>query len=392
MFISLVYYIELILYIISCISTTYIVFFVFISLFPRKKDIKTKKTKNHRFIIIFPAYGEDSVIINSVSKFLEQQYEPKNYKVVVVSDHMTDSTNQTLCSFPIATYIATYPESSKAKALQLAMSKQTETFDYVVILDADNVVAPDFLNQLNELCSNHPVAIQTHRCAKNINTATALLDAISEEINNTIFRKSHNKIGLASALIGSGMCFDFEWFKTAVNNLTSAGEDKELEAALLYQGHHIVYAEHIYVQDEKVQSVQNFQNQRRRWLAAQFWSFGQMCKKLPHALIKGNWNYIDKTIQQILLPRSLVLAINICMAILTTLCNAAHSTKWWILFAVTVAMLAIATPKTYRNKRTIKAFLQLPLLVFMMLFNLFNLKGAAKNFLHTQHGENTKEK
>jgi len=33
----------------------------------------------------------------------------------------------------------------------------------------------------------------------------ALLDGISEEINNNIFRKGHQTLGLSSALIGSGM-------------------------------------------------------------------------------------------------------------------------------------------------------------------------------------------
>jgi hypothetical protein len=72
--------------------------------------------------------------------------------------------------------------------------------------------AQTFLSQLNILCSIYD-AIQCHRCAKNANNDVAVLDGTSEEINNTIFRKAHNRLGLSSALIGSGMCFKYDLFK-----------------------------------------------------------------------------------------------------------------------------------------------------------------------------------
>jgi hypothetical protein len=50
-------------------------------------------------------------------------------------------------------------------------------------------------------------AVQGHRTAKNTNNSWAILDAISEEINNNIFRKGHRVLGLSSAIIGSGMAF-----------------------------------------------------------------------------------------------------------------------------------------------------------------------------------------
>ena len=56
--------------------------------------------------------------------------------------------------------------------------------------------------------------MQGHRVAKNHNTNLATLDAVSEEINNNIFRSGHRAIGLSSALIGSGMAFDYELIKS----------------------------------------------------------------------------------------------------------------------------------------------------------------------------------
>lgn len=60
-------------------------------------------------------------------------------------------------------------------------------YDIALVLDADNVIPYDYLSDINDLFANPEVEIvQTHRSAKNLNNDMALLDAISEEINNTI--------------------------------------------------------------------------------------------------------------------------------------------------------------------------------------------------------------
>ena len=212
-----IHILEIILWCIIACSVAYVVFFAFISLFYDKDDqvaihaaaLKNEKT---RFLILYPAYKEDSVIVNAVEQFLLQDYPTSYYMVAVISDHMQPETNDILRKMPITLLTPTFEKSSKAKAMQYAINEVKGDFDNVVILDADNVVRPDFLSQLNVLCTIYD-AIQCHRCAKNANNDVAVLDGASEEINNTIFRKAHNRLGLSSALIGSGMCFKYDLFK-----------------------------------------------------------------------------------------------------------------------------------------------------------------------------------
>jgi cellulose synthase/poly-beta-1,6-N-acetylglucosamine synthase-like glycosyltransferase len=66
-------------------------------------------------------------------------------------------------------------------------------------------------------------AVQGHRTAKNTNNSWAILDAISEEINNNIFRKGHRVLGLSSAIIGSGMAFRYNYFKALMSTVTAVG-------------------------------------------------------------------------------------------------------------------------------------------------------------------------
>jgi len=299
---------------------------------------------------------------------------------------MSDETNAALSHLPITLLQPVFSKSSKAKAMQYAISSLPDTYSHVVILDADNVVAPDFLEQLNILCRQGFNAIQCHRCAKNSDNDIAALDGVSEEINNTIFRRAHNAVGLSSALIGSGMCFDYRWFAANVNKLSTAGEDRELEALLLRQKIFIKYAEHIHVFDEKVSCGDNFQRQRLRWMTAQLQSLLSMLPYIPQAVITGNVNYIDKTVQQALIPRSILIIALFFMAVLMLILVPVWSAKWWILFLVLVVSLIIAMPPQLRTRSIFSKTTSLLHLTVRMLRNIRHLKKNNTDFLHTRHG------
>jgi len=330
-----IHIIDIVLWGIMALSVVYVAFFALVSVFHRKKkEYSTYQLKQSSFLILYPAYQEDAVIQHSVRQFLEQNYPKDLFQVAVISDHMKDDTNLQLSQLPITLHTLTFDKSSKARALQYAMQHTEKSYDYVVILDADNVVLPDFLEQLNDSCQKGNQAIQCHRFAKNSDNNIAILDGASEEINNTIFRKAHNTVGLSSALIGSGMCFAFEWFKHHVDLLNSAVEDRELESHLLQEKVYIKFEENIHVFDEKVSNRDNFERQRLRWLNGQLQTLLIMLPNIPHAIASGNINYIDKTIQQALIPRSILLVLIPIFSLIMLLLAPVWSIKWWALFLV----------------------------------------------------------
>ena len=385
---TILHIIDIILWIIIAGSVAYVAFFAIISLFYDKEDHIAKHAAaisnlKSRFLILYPAYHEDRVITHAVERFLLQDYPKDHYTVAVMSDHMQHETNVLLRKLPITLLTPTFEKSSKAKAMQYAINEVKGEFDHVVILDADNVVNQDFLSQLNILCTVYD-AIQCHRCAKNANNDVAVLDGANEEINNTIFRKAHNRLGLSSALIGSGMCFSYKLFKENVFKLSTAGEDRELEALLLQQKVFIKYAPNIHVFDEKVSSQDNFQRQRMRWMTAQIQSLTSNLPKIPDAIIHGNVNFIDKTIQQALIPRSILIVLLIGICMLITILAPYWCEKWWFLFAILAFSLFIALPKEIRFSSFKKA-LAIPGLVLRMLRNILHINRKNTDFLHTEH-------
>ena len=296
---------------------------------------------------------------------------------------MQPETNEQLRRMPITLLTPSFEKSSKAKAMQYAINEVKGEFDNVVILDADNVVRPEFLSQLNILCSVYDV-IQCHRCAKNANNDVAVLDGASEEINNTIFRKAHNRLGLSSALIGSGMCFNYELFKKNVFQLSTAGEDREMEALLLHQEVFIKYAPDIHVFDEKVSNQDNFQRQRMRWMTAQVQSLFSNLPMIPKAILHGKINFVDKTIQQALIPRSILIVLVGGISVMMTIMIPEWCEKWWILFAFLAGALFIAIPGPLRMRSFSKVF-TIPGLVIRMLKNALHMDRKNTDFIHTEH-------
>ena len=393
---QIIHIIEILLWLLLAASGAYILFFALISLLGKRpvSELSSyleaaiasmREQRQYKFLILYPAYNEDQVIVNSVHTFLGQYYPYEGFHVAVISDHMRAETNECLSQLPITLYQPIFEKSSKAKAMQYAISQTKEDYDFIVILDADNVVNPDFLEKLNEVCQQGYRAIQCHRCAKNSDNNIAVLDGVSEEINNTIFRKAHNRIGLSSALIGSGMCFDYKWFKENVFKLSTAGEDRELEALLLKQKVHIHYEESIPVFDEKVSNKDNFQKQRLRWMTAQIQSLMNLLPYIPKAIITGNIDFIDKTIQQALIPRSMLIVLTFLLATIVTLLSREWCIKWWLLFVFICISLYVSTPKQLRSHSVFGKLLSLPMLVWKMLLNILKIDRKNTDFIHTSH-------
>ena len=387
--------IDLLLWIIIAANVVYVLFFALASHLPKKTHIPSAISHQPSFLVLIPAYHEDAVIINTVKSFLKQDYPKDLYKLCVISDHMEATTNNQLADLPITLLQPSFENSSKAKALQYAISgikhQTSDIHDFVVILDADNIVASNFLSQLSQI-SHADIAIQCHRTAKNADNDIAALDGLSEEINNSIFRRGHNRIGMSSALIGSGMCFAYRWFKDNVTKLNTAVEDRELEVLLMKQGIYIHYAENIHVMDEKVSNSENFQRQRLRWMSGQVQTLCQMLPYIPKAIITGNINYIDKTVQQALIPRSILIVLTPILCIIATLTSyILHHTsyiyplKWWLLLLLLFTAIYFAIPTKQRNRTLFNKMLVLPSLVWKMLSNLFQIHPQNEEFIHTTH-------
>lgn len=354
---------DLLLFIIVALTVLYLGIFAVASLFNKTHEAPRTKKQN-RIVVLIPSYRQDAVIEQTVISILSQAYPQRLFDVTVISDHQEEMTNMRLAQYPITLLTPNFEESTKAKSLQYAILNLPEfkIYDIALILDADNIVEQDFLSKVNEAFETAATkAIQMHRIARNRDTTAALTASIFEEINNAIFRRGHINVGLSSALAGSGIAYDFEWFKTNVMKARTAGEDKELEALLLRQEIFIDYFDNIYVYGEKKRTTAKLNQQHGRWAREQFNNVIRNIKFLPGAIFRKQYDLADKIIQWMLIPRSVMVAVILLMSIVLPFIYMTIAIKWWILGALALFVLALATPDYLVAEMWDKTFLRDPL-------------------------------
>ena len=404
--------VDWILFVLFALCVCYLLLYAIASKFYRVPEFPEARTLR-RFVILFPAYKEDRVIVSSVRSFLRQEYPKEMFDIIVISDQMQSATNELLRSLPIRLLIADYKDSSKAKALTMAMDAiDGIPYDVVVIMDADNLTSPHFLTAVNRAFDSGVRCIQAHRTGQNLNTDISVLDGISEEINNGIFRSGHNALGLSAALSGSGMAFEADWFRKNVRLLETAGASSwqwsdaaaspAVEEGLFGRMVGIcmngTYLE-MPIYDEKTQKEEAISNQRKRWIAAQFGILRSSLSGLQKAIRQGNIDYCDKIIQWMLPPRLIQIAGVFGLTFIFTAIGIWLSLKgdsgnewmiaikWWILSIAQIVAMILPIPGNLLNKRLGKAIIKIPILALTTIGNLFKLKGAYKKFIHTEHGE-----
>lgn len=356
-----------------------------------------------RIAVLIPAYKEDIVIRSVARKALEQDYPSDQFRVAVIADSLQQDTLNYLRNLDLETVEVHFEKSTKSKALRAGMDALGDQYDIALILDADNIMAPDFLAKVNQAYREGYQAIQGHRTAKNLDTHFAVLDAASEEINNSIFRKGHRALGLSSGMIGSGMAFDYALFRRFMTDVHAIGGfDKELELKFNRAKHEIQYLNDAYVYDEKVQNKEAFENQRKRWLSAQIHYFRNYFPQACWHLIRyGNIGYFDKAYQMMQPPRVISLGGTTVLWVLSGLYTYFLADQWTIIFAsfkywsismaLMVGALLFSLPRRMYNAQTGRAIMILPGAILSMFLLLFKLKGANEKFIHTPHKSNEED-
>jgi len=359
-------------------TVIYMLIFAIASFFAHRPEVQKSKHYN-RFIVLIPAYHQDQAIIQTVNAMLGQNYPQRMFDIVVISDHQKEMTNMMLAQMPITLLTPNFERSTKAKSLQYAILNlpQFKIYDAVIILDAGNIVEPEFLEQVNDAYETAGTkVIQTHRVPRNRDTSAARLDAIFEEINNAVFRRGHLTLGLSAAVNGSGTIYDFEWFKRNIMKVRSAtSEDKELEALIMREGIYIDYFDNIRVYAEKVRNIYDFNAQRAHWISSQLHVLIGNLRYLPSTILNRRYDHMDKLIQWLLVPRTIMMGFILIMSLVVPYFYFTEGIKWWVAGALAMLAFSLATPDELVDENWDKDFLKAPLLT---LWGLINIARAGK--------------
>ncbi|NQY09505.1 MAG: glycosyltransferase [Flavobacteriales bacterium] len=367
------------------LSVLYMLFYSIAAFFYKSK---TKVVSNYypRIAVLIPAYKEDVVIVETAKKALRHLY-PGEFEVVIIADSLKDETIDELLKLPVNLLVPYFNKSTKAKALMFAMEFLDNEYEMAIVLDADNIMAPQTMVKMACKYGEGYHAIQGHRCAKNKNTQFAYLDAISEEVNNHIYCKGPSAVGLSSRLVGSGMAFDYSLFKRLIRTINAVGGfDKELEMKLIQEGVVIQYLDSALIYDEKVSKSEVFEKQRTRWISAQYHFMMRIMPGACIELFKGNLDYFYKALQLTLPPRLLLPGVLLIGSIVLQVFEVSVlANVWTAMFIGNVIAYSLAIPNKFWNKKLWFGFLALPKAFFITIKAVLNSSGANEKFIHTPH-------
>lgn len=356
----------------------------------RKKEKENKVNPVSKIAVLVPAYKEDGIILSTARNLLKLDYPKDIYDVYLIVDSFKLETLEELRKLPVHVMEVSFEKSTKTKSLNEAFSRIDKLYDIALICDADNILAKDFLKKINIAFVGGEKAVQGRRVAKNLDSSFAILDACSEAINNHIFRRGMNALGLSSSVIGSGMAFDFVMIKKMLGEIDAVGGfDKVLQLKIVEQGISIKYLENALIFDEKVGSSQAFEQQRKRWVSSQFIYLKRFFLPALVELFKGNVSYFNLAVlNNLILPRAFLFVLIPLLTVISFLVYPSWLIATVVILILFLLSLLLGIPRMLINKDFFTALLRLPGAIFVMIGTLFHLRKANKSFIHTVHDKN----
>mgnify|MGYP000921680139 CR=1 FL=1 len=131
------------------LATIYILVFAVSGLFYKQPPYPVA-ARFRKIAVLIPGYKEDEVIVEVARQALGQSYPANCFDVVIIADSFKPETLSRLREMPVKVIEVSFEKSTKAKALNKAMEQLGDDYDIAVVLDADNVMAIDFLVKVNK--------------------------------------------------------------------------------------------------------------------------------------------------------------------------------------------------------------------------------------------------
>jgi cellulose synthase/poly-beta-1,6-N-acetylglucosamine synthase-like glycosyltransferase len=255
-----------------CASTAYLVFLA-LAYFLKPEQRGTPAEEFSRFAVLIPAHNEEMLIEKTCQSLLGISYPKVLYEIFVIADNCTDQTAD-LCRRQGVTVLERTDPALQGKGYALSWAIKAldlDRFDAVLVVDADSLVDPSILDELNTFVKSGELAIQCCNAVRNREESwfTQLL-FVSRTIGNLLYHHAKYKLGLSSYLMGNGTCFSTQLLKTEGWTAYSIGEDWEYYATLIEKRIKIAFAVGAIVYHQESRSLEQATTQRLRWSSGRF--------------------------------------------------------------------------------------------------------------------------
>lgn len=351
--------------------------------FFKARELQPIEKKQHKFAVLVCARNEESVIANLLLSLKQQDYPADHFKLIVIADNCTDTTAKVASQHGAIVYERfNEKERGKGYALHWGMHQLQQNhngeFEAVCVFDADNLVAPDFLKEMNlALCSDAQIAIG-YRDSKNIHDSW-----ISEVYSlywlmlQRFYHTPRHTLGLSSMVGGTGFAFKLSCLGEEGWHTKSITEDVEFSIQQICKGNKIVPARKAIFFDEQPSTFGVSAKQRFRWMVGGMQCIPLYMKQILQCVRKGDLKALDLAWYILFIPATaLSLPLNLASAglMLTTPAFQPYAIMAIGIFAALAwffaTFIAFMTLKLeHRKVRPMtRAILLYPIFMFTMMF------------------------
>ena len=232
-------------------------------------------TPSKTFALIVAAHNEHAVIAQLIDNLTELKYPRELYDIFVIADNCSDDTAEIARAHGAIVH-ERFSDVGKGKGFAMEwmfdrLFKMERQYDAIAVFDADNLVHPNFLLEMNNRLLKGDKVIQGYLDAKNpYDTWVAGTFAIAFWVIDHVWHLAKTNIGLSSVLGGTGMVITTDVLKKNGWGATCLTEDMEFTMKSLCDGIKTTWAHDAIVWDEKPLTFKASWNQRKRWAQGQF--------------------------------------------------------------------------------------------------------------------------
>ena len=390
---KLVYYIWLVIQIIiaSNLVIPCLLYLLYrgISIGRRKKDGSLTDEEGD-YAIIVTAYEQTDMLKTVVPSLLSLNYQ--RYIVYVVADKCDISR----LNFDDERVVLLRPETvlaSNTRSHFYAIDRFRRPHNRLTIIDSDNLVDPEYLNELEVYFHKGFEAVQGVRKAKNLDGTYACLDAARDFYYHFYDGKILFNLGSSATLAGSGMAFSTDLYKTCLGHLdiVGAGFDKVLQYEIVKRNKRIAYTDKAVVYDQKTVHADQLVNQRARWINTWFRYFAFGFDLLIRGIARLSWNQTLFGLILLRPPLFLFLLFSVLCAGINLIINPAAALLWFSGLLIFIIGFFIALGSSAVDVRVYRSLANIPIFMFYQVISLVKSRRANKISVATRHYEQQRQ-
>ncbi|MGE4352787.1 MAG: glycosyltransferase family 2 protein [Oscillospiraceae bacterium] len=277
---------------------SYQIIYMIVPFFVKKKQ-KTNK-KLCRYAVMIAARNEEQVIKNLIDSITAQDYPSRLIDVFVVADNCTDGTAETARSAGAEVW-ERYDDNciGKGYALSFLLSKihgkYGKIFDGYFIFDADNLLSPNYITEINKVFSSEYPIVTGCRNSKNYgNTWISAGNALRFLRESEYLNRSRMLLGTDCSVNGTGFVISREvLLRSGGWRFFLTSEDTEFAADCILHGESIGYCHDAVFFDEQPLTFSQSWMQRIRWTRGYMQVFGKYGPQMIKGFFHGNFACYD---------------------------------------------------------------------------------------------------